>query len=230
MKGVLTLVPTPIDDQHPINPVAKDMLEQAVANKDVICVEEEKEGRRRWLRFGLPREAIENFHLYNEHTRKENKIDELISLLSKGKNVFLMSDCGLPAFCDPGQKLVDRCHHLRIKVTSTPFDNSISLAVALSGFPHNRFIFEGFIPVDKSERSKSIKRILEQKEVSVVMDTPYRMKKLLEEMSEHNPNRNAFMGIELNQDDEKLIRGTLKELNQRIPKEKKEFVMVIGPK
>ena len=230
MKGVLILVPTPIDDKHPLNPVAKQMLDQAVINQDIICVEEAKEGRRRWLRFGLPREAIDNFHLYNEHTRKDHKIDEIIDLLLGGKNVFLMSDCGLPAFCDPGQMLVDRCHQKKIKVTSTPFDNSIALAVALSGYPHDRFIFEGFIPTDKEKRIQTLKKILNQNDVSVVMDTPYRMKKLIEEMALINPSRSAFIGIELNQEEEKLIRGSLSDLNKQIPKEKKEFVVVIGPK
>ncbi len=230
MKGVLTLVPTPIDDRHPINPVAKELLEEAIAKKDIICVEEAKEGRRRWLRFGLPRETIEEFHLYNEHTRKEKKGDELIGFLKKGKNVFLMSDCGLPAFCDPGQKLVERCHELNIKVTSTPFDNSIALAVALSGFPHERFIFEGFIPVDSALRAKAVKRIANQSEVSVIMDTPYRMKKLIDELARANPDRYAFIGIELNQENERLVRATLGELSQKLAKEKKEFVMVVGPK
>lgn len=230
MKGVLTLVPTPIDDRHPLNPVAKSLLEQAIENKDIICVEEAKEGRRRWLRFGLPRETIEEFHLYNEHTRKEKKGDELIGLLKKGKNVFLMSDCGLPAFCDPGQKLVERCHELNIKVTSTPFDNSIALAVALSGFPHERFIFEGFIPVDSALRAKAVKRIANQSEVSVIMDTPYRMKKLIDELARANSERMAFIGIELNQENERLVRGSLGDLSKKLAKEKKEFVMVVGPK
>lgn len=230
MKGVLTLVPTPIDDKHPLNPVAKSLLEQAIEKKDIICVEEIKEGRRRWLRFGLPRETIEDFHLYNEHTRRDKKGEELIGFLKKGKNVFLMSDCGLPAFCDPGQMLVDRCHELGIKVTSTPFDNSIALAVALSGFPHDRFIFEGFIPVDSALRAKAVKRIVHQNEVSVIMDTPYRMKKLIDELAEANPSRMAFIGIELNQDDERLVRAPLKQLSEKLAKEKKEFVMVLGPK
>lgn len=230
MSGVLTLVPSPIDDRHPINPVAKKALENAVENEDVICVEEQKEGRRRWLRFGLPREAIEKFYLYNEHTRKDNIINELLAFLKQGKNVFLMSDCGLPAFCDPGQMLVDRCHQQAIKVTCTPFDNSIALAMALSGFPHNRFVFEGFIPVDKDKRVFALKRILAQPEVSILMDTPYRMKKLVDELAAINPHRVAFIAIELNQENESLLRGTLKQLNQKLKKEKKEFVLVIGPK
>jgi 16S rRNA (cytidine1402-2'-O)-methyltransferase len=229
MTGVLTLIPTPIDDLNDLHPKAKELLLEAYDNGDIICVEEEKEGRRRWLRFGLPREAIEKFHIYNEHTRTD-KLHDLIACLKKGENVFLMSDCGLPAFCDPGQMLVNRCHELKIKVTSSPFENSIALAIALSGFPHDRFIFEGFIPVETQMRKVALKRILSQQEVSIVMDTPYRLKKLLEEMNEINPNRQIFIGLELNQPNEQLLRGTVAELNVLVEKEKKEFVLVVGPK
>jgi 16S rRNA (cytidine1402-2'-O)-methyltransferase len=71
LKGKLTLIPTPIDDVSLLESVAKDLLLKAVADKDIICVEELKEGRQRWLRYGLPREAIEHFVLYNEHTRTD---------------------------------------------------------------------------------------------------------------------------------------------------------------
>lgn len=226
MKGKLTLIPTPIDDSSDLEPKAKSLLEQAFLNNEIICVEEEKEGRRRWLRFGLPREAIEQFVLYNEHTRDELQL-ELIKKMQSGKNVYLMSDCGLPAFCDPGQKLVSLCHDSNIQVTSAPFANSIALAVALSGFDHSRFVFEGFVPAKSEDRSKALKRILRSNDVSIIMDTPYRLKKLIDEMSEINPSRMAFIGLELNQENERLYRGSLKELSKKIEKEKKEFVIVV---
>jgi 16S rRNA (cytidine1402-2'-O)-methyltransferase len=76
----------------------------------------------------------------------------------------------------------------------------------------------------------ALKRILNQPEVSILMDTPYRMKKLVDELAAINPHRVAFIAIELNQENESLLRGTLKKLNQILEKEKKEFVLVIGPK
>ena len=229
MSGVLTLIPTPIDDQSPLEAVALARCQKAFDDGDIICVEEVNEGRRRWLRFGLPKEAIESFVLYNEHTRDE-ECGRLIKELNKGKNVILMSDCGLPAFCDPGQDLVNRCHNSGIKVTSAPFANSIALAIALSGFDHSRFVFEGFVSNKSDSRSKELKRIALSPDVSVVMDTPYRMKKLLEEFTKYCPDRMAFLGVELNQENEKLFRASFSKLNSMIPKEKKEFILVLGPK
>lgn len=226
--GTLILVPTPIDDFSDLEPGAKARLIKACENQDIICVEELKEGRRRWLRFGLSREAIENFLLYNEHTRDENR-ELLIGHLKSGKNVFLMSDCGLPAFCDPGADIVSRCHDLGIKVTSTAFANSIALAIALSGFDHSRFIFEGFLSAKSEFRSKEIKRVANQREVTVLMDTPYRMKKIVDELASVNPERVAFLAIELNQPDEVLKRNTLSTLSKGLEKMKKEFILVLGP-
>jgi len=227
-KGKLILVPTPIDDESPLELVAKGLLEQAVINRDIICVEDEKPGRRRWLRFGLDREAIKDFVLYNEHTHKTEAIN-LLKAMKKGKTVYLMSDCGLPAFCDPGQNLVEMCHNSGITVTSTPFANSISLAVALSGFPHNRFVFEGFIPIKSELRMKEMKRIMNSKAMSILMDTPYRMTRILEEMAKFNSSREIFIGIELNGAEETLLRGTVESVLEKVRDQKKEYVIVVGP-
>jgi 16S rRNA (cytidine1402-2'-O)-methyltransferase len=229
MSGILTLVPTPIDEESPLCSIATAKLMNAVENSSLILVEEAKAGRRRWLKYGLPREAIDKFILYNEHTYNE-AATETIKALKEGRNAFLMSDCGLPAFCDPGRSLIERCHRSNLKVTSTPFANSIALAIALSGFPHDRFIFEGFVPAKSGIREKELKRIMNQKEVSIIMDTPYRLKKLIEELNSIAPNREVFLGMDLNTSHEELIRLPLNKLNKRVEKSKREFVIVIGPK
>lgn len=228
MSGVLTLVATPIDDETSISIEAKELLLGAVDDGDMILVEELKEGRRRWLRFGLPKSSIDNFILYNEHTHKDACI-EVVNALKAGKNAFLMSDCGLPAFCDPGRSVVEACHRSEIKVTATPFANSIALAVALSGFPHERFIFEGFIPAKSEPRMQALKRIIKQKEVSILMDTPYRMKKMVEELKSLNIKREVFLGIDLNKKSEILIRGSIKQVLKKMPEDKREFILILGP-
>src|SRR5262245_28844563 len=139
-SGTLTLVPTPIDEASPLESRALELLKAAALDPDhnLVVVEELKACRRRWLAWGLPRETIEHFRTYNEHDAASSS-QALVQELKAGKNVFLMSDGGLPAFCDPGVELVDACHKARIRVTSTPFPHAPALAVALSGFRMDRY-------------------------------------------------------------------------------------------
>ncbi len=233
MSGQLILIPTPIDDENILPDDTKQFIMNALAQGAYVLVEEEKACRRRWLRYGLPRETIDKFILFNEHTYKGLET-ELLKKMKSGNTLLLMSDCGLPAFCDPGKDLVSACHNQGLKVSATAFSNSISLAIALSGFSHDRFIFEGFIPVKKTERSDNLKRICKQREVSVLMDTPYRFNRLLDELAEINKtqslNREVFVGINLNHKNELLLRGSISDIITKAPKEKCEFVLLLGPK
>ncbi len=226
----LVLIPTPIAEDTPLEPVALALLRDQCLSLDVLLlVEEHKVARGRWLKWGLQREAIERFVLYNEHTAEKMKV-QVLKELKSGKRVFLLSDCGLPAFCDPGQDLVDLCHRNRIKVTATPFPNSIALAIALSGFSHTRFNFCGFVPVKMPEREQWIWNELKNSETQVWMETPYRLRKLLEELASGHLKREIFLGMDLGSPSEKLLRGKAEAiLGQLAEGEKREFVLVIAP-
>ena len=226
-KAKLYLIPTPIDDESPLEPVALAKLHQAVLDNDIIAVEDPKPGRRRWLHFGLPREAIENFVHYNEHSR-ENELPRLIDNLKKGRNVFLMSDGGLPAFCDPGVELVDACHNNSIEVTATPFCNSISLAVSLSGFRLDQFLFCGFVPAKKELREESFQKLKAESRPLIIMDTPYRLVKTMEDVSRHFPERKAFLALNLNHPNQELLRGRPSLLQSRVKGKKAEFILIIS--
>lgn len=226
MKGKLFLIPTPIENQSPLEPVALELLKSFNPDRDILLVEELKECRRRWIHWGLDRNAIEHFVLYNEHNQKEDA-QKIIQQLKKGKRVFLMSDCGLPAFCDPGQYLVDQCHDHHVAVTSTPFANSISLAIALSGFSHQRFMFEGFVENKKDARRQHLKQIISNKVTTVIMDTPYRLTKLLSELQELGLKKRVFLGLDLNTPEESLLRGPVSDLLSQLEGQKREFILVI---
>ena len=226
----LILVPTPISDEHPLETVALELLKRDALKSDVILlVEEHKVARQRWLKWGLPREAIEKFQLYNEHTSDKMKV-EMIKELKSGKKIYLMSDCGLPAFCDPGQNLVDLCHKQKIKVTATPFPNSIALAISLSGFSHTRFLFSGFVPVKEPERAEWIKNELKRSETQVWMETPYRLKKLLEDLVKSGTKRDIFLGMDLGSPTEQLLRDQASQIIKDLGDgEKREFVLIVSP-
>jgi 16S rRNA (cytidine1402-2'-O)-methyltransferase len=226
----LILVPTPLSDDLPLETLALEVLKRDCLKTDVILlVEEHKVARNRWLRWGLPREAIEKFQLYNEHT-SEKMVLPVIKEMKSGKRVYLMSDCGLPAFCDPGQNLVHLCHEEKLKVTSTPFPNSITLALALSGFSHSRFMFSGFVPVKSPDRLNWMKSELKNPHTMIWMETPYRLKKLLEELMEMGVKRKIFMAMDLGAPSEQLLRGEISMIYHHLKDgEKREFVLVLAP-
>ncbi len=230
-SGTLTIIPTPLAEVGVLEPVAHALLESACLNdfeNSVFVIEDLKPGRRRWLGFKLPREAVEHFVLYNEHTAA-TAAKELLAQLKAGKNVFLMSDGGLPAFYDPGIELVKMCHEQKIKVTSTPFCNSVVLALALSGLNHKKFWFEGFLPLDNAERADVIKKMMSAKHTSVLMDTPYRLKRVLEEMRDQwNGNKKIFLAMDLNGPSEELRTGSPTELLGSIQEFKREFILVLS--
>jgi 16S rRNA (cytidine1402-2'-O)-methyltransferase len=228
----LVLVPTPIDDSLTLDSGTLDALRAIENNADhIILVEEHKVARRRWISWGLDRSSIDKFYLYNEHNSK-TALKELISFLKDGKTLYLLSDCGLPAFCDPGQELVNACHQQGIEISSFPFHNSVILALVLSGFYNDEFIFSGFLPRDKDKRSMKIKSIINNSMTNIIMDTPYRLKNILVEfdyaLKKSNSNREIFLAMELGSTNERLFRGSISEAVKRFSEYKKRFIFVIN--
>ncbi len=230
MKSRLILIPTPLDESLPLETTALELIRSRCLDEDMLLlVEEHKVARQRWLKWGLPREAIDRFILFNEHTQAELKSD-LIQKLKSGKSAFLMSDGGMPAFCDPGQKLVHDCHLNGIQVTSTSFPNSITLAVAMSGMDHSRFTFAGFLSTDPSERKKEIDLLASRGETVVLMDTPYRLNALMSDLgTSRMKGRKFFFAGNLNSENEVSFYGGYADLLKFTSQlHKPEFVMVIS--
>ncbi|MBF0297263.1 MAG: hypothetical protein HQK51_00975 [Oligoflexia bacterium] len=258
--GVLTLIPTPINELLPLESVAKEKIEAAIrgkrkstdANTDseinsignaIFVFEERSCAIKRWIRWGFSRDVIDDFYFFNEHNQKvEEVIKDLLQKLISGQDIFLMSDGGLPGFCDPGVNLINLAHKNKIKVTSTPFANSLMLAIVLSGFSYSRFVYEGFVPHKDSElRTQFLKKILKSSNMSIMMETPYRLNRLLDEIRELKEftaktnadadinNRQFFLALDLNGEKEKLLRGTIDYLCENISEKlKAEFVLVIS--
>lgn len=231
-KVGLILIPTPIDETSKLNPESFDALLEASTNPNaIIAVEDLKPARRRWIQFGLPREAIDRFIQLNEHTTKL-ETENLLCELKNGKAVYLMSDGGLPAFCDPGRELVYLCHKNNIKVTSGPFFNSVILALALSGFKHDEFYFHGFLPLKDEDRDLKIKKILDSKVTSILMDTPYRLKKVMSEFLKYKNQykfKELFLAQNLNTDNENLTLFNLASLKEGTEFGKVEFILIVSP-
>lgn len=229
----LILVPSSVTEGGSLSPALKETLEAAWSSGAGICVEDLKPGRRRWLKWGLPRQAIDDFITYNEHTRDE--LDAKITAeLKSGRSFYLISDGGTPAFCDPGRSLVFHCHQNGLKVGMINCDNSLLPAVALSGFTEGAFLFHGFPPKEKGERQEFFKQLYESDRCQVFMDTPYRLERVREEMGEACPKaqkgRHHFVLMDIERENESYLWGPLEKVLREKELGKREFVWVLAPK
>lgn len=238
MSATLTLVPTPLDEEGLLEEQARQLLARLVAdNFDqlVLLVEDERNLRRKWLNWGLPREGIQRFRLLSEQTEEKVK-QEILQELKRKENLHyvLLCEQGLPAFCDPGASLVDLFHQYRLKVSATPFPNSVALAYALSGFVGQSFYFAGFPPQkDEIKRTAFYQRLINFDEATLFMDTPYRLKKVMSELKElrgelQKRKKRIFIAMDLGGPHEELLRfDSWNEEKWPCLEEKREFVVVM---
>ncbi len=226
----LLLVTTPIGETGELTPGVRELLLSHFNKGHTLLVEDIKPARRRWRAWDLPREAIEVFVAYNEHSR-DRLDDELISRLKSGEEMILMSDGGTPGFCDPGRSLIEKCHQSQVKVSITESCNSLIPAVALSGFTEGAFEFLGFPPRDKDERKAFFKELFKKKTCQVFMDTPYRLDRVVSEVIEAQgqEGRRHCIVMDINRDSEEIFWGSLKELKKAREMGKREFLWVIEP-
>ena len=228
MTGNLILIPTPLDDDLMLDSYALSYLQNAQKNLEdnLFYIEDHKPARRRWISWGLDRDVINHFIQFNEHTMNE-RLESSVNSLKSGKNIFLMSDGGLPSFCDPGSRLVRRCHELGIKVSCSPHHNSISQSVALSGFDCNEFHFYGFPPRKSDQRALFLNKIVKNNFTSILMDTPYRLRKILEELKDIGVKRTIFLATNLNSSNERLYFGSVSKVMKSLESDKAEFILII---
>jgi 16S rRNA (cytidine1402-2'-O)-methyltransferase len=214
----LTIVSTPIGNYGDITVRAIETLTSC----DVLICEELKPARVLLKRLGLGEKPL---HQLNEHSKPQD-IDELAKLCVNS-NVALISDCGTPGFCDPGAKLVDRCHRDGIPVDVNPGPSSLMALLALSGFELKEFHFVGFLPAEKTERLRKVASLKGLRIPFVIMDTPYRLEATLKDLAADFGDRTAVLGVDLTGGNQKLTRSKLSKLAQG-SWGKEPFVLLVG--
>jgi 16S rRNA (cytidine1402-2'-O)-methyltransferase len=227
-SGRLILIPTPLVDDGPFSFEVIKLLSEAPEDAHFIF-EDQKPARRRWLASGLARETIAKFHYINEHSAAD-ELQTYIALIKQGHELYLMSDGGLPCIADPGVELVDLCHQNKLTVTSAPFDNAPILALALSGFKAPSFVFQGFLTTNKEQRKLALDQVARENRVQILMETPYRLERLLSELGEHPilRDRHCCLAMELNRESERVLRGRPHELLDQVRGQKLEFVLLLN--
>ena len=167
-------------------------------------------------------------YVLNEHSKPAD-LTELCDL-AKSQNVVLVSDCGTPGFCDPGADLVQLCRKRGVEVKSRPGPSSLTAFLSVCGHRLDHFLFRGFLPAETQQRRKEIEKLKDSKNPDCSqVDTPYRLKKLLDEFKETFPQRKLVLGLDLSTDGECLIEGTAEIILKSLQVEKAEFLLLLSP-
>ena len=224
MKPTLYIVSTPIGNYEDITLRALRIIKEC----DFIICEEFKEARRLLSHYNIQKELVS----LNEHTENEVANDLILKLL-EGKSAALISDCGTPLFSDPGHLLVDLAIQNRIDVIPVPGVSSLLTALVGSGMDFEKFYYYGWLSPKKDFRRKQLLDLRKRKETIVLMDTPYRLKSVMEDIVKLlGPNIPCVLAFELTKENEKFYRGNAGNILNRVEKEKLkgEFVLIIKNK
>jgi 16S rRNA (cytidine1402-2'-O)-methyltransferase len=221
MPGKLMLVGTPIGNLEDASPRSLRTL----ADADVVACEDTRRTRKLLTLTGT---TVKKLVVYNE-TNERRKADELVGLIVKGRTVALVTDAGMPGLSDPGYRLVRACIDNGVEVGVVPGPTASVSALAVSGLPSARFVFEGFLPRRPGDRRRRIEELAGEKRTIVLFESPHRIVASLRDLLEGLGDRQAAVVREMTKIYEEAQRGTLSELVERAEAEgpRGEIVIVV---
>jgi 16S rRNA (cytidine1402-2'-O)-methyltransferase len=222
-KTSLYLVPTPIGNLGDITLRALDILKSV----DVILAEDTRTSGVLLKHYQINK-PLQSFHIFNEH----KAVAALIDRLKKGEVMALISDAGTPGISDPGFLLVREALKNELTIDCLPGATALIPALVKSGFPTDRFVFEGFLPHKKGKQTL-LKKLAEEDRTIIFYESPHRLVKTLEQVKEFfGASRQTSVSRELTKKFEETKTGTIEEvLEYFTAKEVKgEIVVVISGK
>lgn len=217
----LFIVPTPIGNLDDITLRAVKILSEA----DVVLAEDTRTTAFLLRHLGIDKRLFSH-HKFNEHAT----VEMVAARIAAGENVALVSDAGTPGISDPGFLLVRTCIEAGVEVETLPGATAFVPALVQSGFPCDRFCFEGFLP-QKKGRSKRLSQLADEPRTMIFYESPYRVVKMLGQLAEVcGPERRVSVSRELTKKFEQTVRGTLAEVLAHFTahEPKGEFVIVLS--
>lgn len=219
----LYIVPTPIGNLDDITLRAINVLREV----DFILAEDTRTSSVLLHHLSIEK-PLRSHHKFNEHAT----VAAVAETIAAGRNVALISDAGTPGISDPGFLLVRTCLEAGIEVETLPGATACIPALVQSGFPCDRFCFEGFLP-QKKGRMKRLAELASEERTIIFYESPFRVVKCLEQLSEtFGAERRVAVSRELTKKFEQTVRGTIGEVIEhfREHQPKGEFVIVVAGK
>ena len=219
MSSKLYLIPSLLGESDFHRVLPKYNIE-VVEQLQIFVVENEKSARR-FIKTILPnkKQSELEIHILNKNTTAE-ELYELAQLFDRKESIGIISEAGLPAIADPGANLVELAHKRNVQVIPLVGPSSILMALMASGMNGQKFMFHGYLPIDKFERKKAIQKLeIESKKnncTQIFMETPYRNNQLLEDLIKFcHPSTQVCIALNLSLDDELIIRLSIKDWAQK---------------
>ena len=219
--GQLVIVPTPVGNLEDITLRAIRMLQEAA----VIYAEDTRTTKKLLGHLEISGKQLVAFHAHNEH----KQLERCVQTVRENEITVLVSDAGTPGISDPGFLLVRACVEAHLAVTCLPGPTAFVPALVGSGFPCDRFVYEGFLPHKKGRQTKWLS-IKEEDRTVVFYESPHRIQKALEECVELlGPERQVCIAREISKMFEEFIRGNAGEVLERIKQHplKGEIVLIV---
>jgi len=225
MSGSLYVVSTPIGNLDDLSRRALEVLGQV----DWVAAEDTRHSQTLLNHLGIKARLI-SCHDHNEAERSP----ELVARLSDGESGALISDAGTPLVSDPGYRLVRACQDAGVAVVPVPGASALLAALAVSGQPSDRFLFEGFVPSKGAARENALRRLAGLDVTSVIFEAPHRVVSLLESLAGLvDADRELTLCRELTKRFETVRRGPVAELLEWVRGDKDqrrgELVLVLSP-
>ena len=219
----LYIVPTPIGNLEDITLRAVRILKEV----DLILAEDTRTSSHLLRHYEIPTRLVSH-HKFNEHKTVERIADQILA----GDSIALISDAGTPSISDPGFLLVRTCLDKGVDVECLPGATAFVPALVNSGFPCDRFSFEGFLPPKKG-RQKKLKELANETRTMIFYESPYRLVKALEQFAEYfGTDRKVSVSRELTKMFEENFRGSVAEVLEHFKSKtiKGEIVIVVEGK
>jgi len=223
-SGGLVLIATPIGNLGDITQRAIESLQ----NADVICCEDTRHSGKLLAHFGVTGKKL---IVINEHTEYEAR-EEIVSLVTSGSVVALITDAGTPGISDPGERLVVAVIQAGGNVTAVPGASALTMALVISGLPTSRFVFEGFLPRSGADRTERLAMTTTEPRTIVLYEAPHRLAKTLSDLTTAcGAMRRVVLARELTKLHEEIWRGTLQDANMFVAatEPRGEYVIIIEP-
>ncbi len=216
--GKLYIVSTPIGNLKDITLRSLEILKEV----DFILAEDTRTSRKLLQHYAIDT-PLKSLHQHNEH----RKIPEYLSLIQTGNTAAVISDAGTPGISDPGFLIIREALNLDIEIDCLPGATAFVPALQLSGFPMDKFFFEGFLP-HKKGRNKRLTFLSSLKTTIILYESPFRIKKTITQLLSYWPEETMIsISREISKLYEETLRGTLIEINKLFDEKKYKGEMVI---